>query len=288
MMYNGFMNERLIAYLSNHLTPINFVEEYHQKRLPISILFSKMVKTFPKEKIGNFKASYKHLFLDKQKYLENILTKEEINLIVKNQNNYRPKNGQYVEFLFLSFLNTVIKNDSLVFANIEEDISQGWDFKINNELFDISTNPNKITKNGVILLHLDEAKILDKNGLILDDIVLYFQEISRKHKIETTENLLDFSNTIINKIRLKYIELYNHKVIKQDSVKNVNVIKSSNNEFEVPLLGNLELPTQTIDLKQMNYSLDSIEILSKIEQLSSADKQTILLIINQLNSKPLK
>lgn len=278
---------RLIQYLSSNISPINIIEEYQEKRLPVSILFYKVCSSFPKEKLGQMKASFKHIQSEKYKSFSNILSVEEINSVIKNQNSIRPKTGQYIEFLVLSYLQTcLIQPELLKLSSTEEDIQGGYDFIYFQQKYDISTNQNKITRPEVKLIYFSRSQILDQDNLILPEAFKYIGEVLKQHNIALDAAKEDYTQTISNKVRTKYIELYNHKVRLVPEEKIAIVEKTQNVDLEVPEYRGQSLPVSSISTKTQSLSLDTLEIAQKIEHLSPLEKQQIEIIVNtMLNSK---
>lgn len=177
-------NQRLISYLGSNLGAVNLIEEYQQKRLPVTALFYKMCNSFPKDKLGSMKGAFKHIQIARYQSYTSILSEEEISSIIKQQNNLRPKVGQYVEFLFLSYLQTTVEQPELIqLPSAEEDISQGWDFMYRGQKYDITTNQNKITRPEVKAIKLKLPKILDQDNLIVPDACLYFNTVLQEFNI---------------------------------------------------------------------------------------------------------
>ena len=281
------MNKETIKkYLSSHLQPINFIEEYHKKTLPVSILFYKVVKSFPKEKIGSMKGAFKHIHQSKFNHLSFFLSDSDISEIVKNQNNLRPKNGQYIEFLTLSLLNSCFSNpESLNFPNFQEDISEGWDFSIKQHKFDITSNPNKITRKDIYKIYIPECQILDKQGLVLPDMCLRLSKIMSEQNIELNSEKIDFCNLIINKIRNKYIENYLHKFEPLPQVPEILIKKEQSSSILVPNFNDENLETTKISLKTSEVSYEDVLLLDKIKQLSPAERSSLSSLLDSFISK---
>ena len=279
--------EIIIKYFGSNLQPIDFIEEYHKKTLPVSILFYKIVKTFPKEKIGAMKGAFRHIHEAKLNHLGFFLDSKEISEIVKNQNNFRPKIGQYIEFLTLSLINSCLeKKDNLKLASFNEDISQGWDFSINNIRYDITSNPNKITKKDIKKLVILESSILDKDGLVLNNFCFSINQILMENNIFLNLEKLDFCNLIINKIRSKYIENYNHKVnlIEKPNLE-ILITAKEDSSIEVPSFGEVEIQSSKINIKAQEASYEEIELLSKIKTLNPFEQRTLIAFLDDFISK---
>jgi hypothetical protein len=276
-------NKRLIDYLSTHLDPINFIQDYQNKTLPVSILFYKVCSSFPKEKLGGIKGAYKHIQQEKLKIFTQILSPEEFNQVLKNQNFHRPKIGQYIEFITLSLLETCIKDKSkLSFSNFQEDISSGWDFNFEEDKFDITTNLNKIPRPGVKLIKIPIFEIVDQDNLLLPNAINFLALELTKNNIVLADDKLDYTKTLINKVRVKYIEISNHQVKKMTPTASVVIEKSIQTNLEVPEYDGQKLPTQIKEIKTGSVSLDQLQILEKIEKLSPKQKQQLDIILQTL------
>ena len=278
---------RLIQYLSSNISPINIIEEYQEKRLPVSILFYKVCSSFPKEKLGQMKTSFKHIQSQKYQSFSNILTPEEISSIIKNQNSIRPKTGQYIEYLVLSYLQTcLIQPELMTLSSAQEDIQGGYDFTYFHQKYDISTNQNKIPRPDVKLIYFSRSQILDQDNLLLPEAFKYIGEVLKQQNIALDVSKEDYTQTICNKVRVKYIELYNHKVRLVPEEKLAIIEKAQSVDLEVPEYMGQSLPVSSISTKTQSLSLDTLSIAQKIETLSPIEKQQIEIIVNtMINSK---
>lgn len=91
---------------------------------------------------------------------------------------------------------------------------------------------------------------------------------------------------IVNKVRSKYVELYNHKVRYLPEVTNSLIEASQDLEYEVPDLNGEKLPTTSVKTKIQTLSVDTLKIAQQIENLSPIEKQQIEIIVQtMLNSK---
>lgn len=282
-------NQRLINYLANHLDPINFISDYQNKTLPVTILFYKMCSSFPKEKLGGIKGAYKHIQSEKNKVFQQILTPEEFSQVLKQQNNFRPKVGQYLEFITLSILQTTINQPNLLnFSNIQQDISEGWDFKFNGKKFDVTTNQNKIPRPDVTLIKLNPAVLLDQDNLILPDAIKNIALTLEQNGINLAKDKLDYTETIVGKVRQKYIEISNHKVLIQPITTPILVEKSSDEiAIEVPLLNGESLPVAVKETKMGAVSQETLMLLADIEKLTPQQRSHLQAIVfSMINSKP--
>jgi len=207
---------------------------------------------------------------------------------VKNQNNLRPKNGQYIEFLTLSLLNSCFSNpESLKFPNFQEDISEGWDFSIKQHKFDITSNPNKITRKDIYKIYIPEHQILDKQGLVLPDICIKLAKIIDEQNISLDHEKVDFCNLIINKIRNRYIENYSHRFEPIMPSSEILIKKETSSNILVPNFNDEELETSVVSLKTREVSLDDVILLDKIKQLSPSEKSSLCGLLDSFISKKL-
>lgn len=274
---------RLIQYLSTHLNPINFISEYQNKTLPVSILFYKMCNSFPKEKLGGIKGAFKHIQEAKLQPWKAVLTDAEFQTIIKNQNNNRPKIGQYIEFLVLSVLETCGEN-GIKFSSLQEDISEGWDFQVNGKKYDITTNLNKIPRPGITMIHLPLWEIVDSDNLILPNGTNFLIKQLQQNNIPLNTQKLDYTKTILQKVRSKYIEISRHQVKPLTPAVPVAVQKTEATQITLPPLGNEELPVQTTATKVDNVSIDDMNLLGDIQSLSPANRQKIEMLLKALKS----
>lgn len=275
---------RLIQYLSTHLSPINFISEYQNKTLPVSILFYKMCNSFPKEKLGGIKGAFKHIQEAKLQPWKAVLSDTEFQTVLKNQNNNRPKIGQYVEFLVLSILETCAETGGVKFSSLQEDISEGWDFKVGNQKYDITTNLNKIARPGIILIPLPLWELVDSDNLILPNGVNFIIKQLQQQKMPLNSQKLDYTKTILQKVRSKYIEISRHQVKPMDPVVSVAVHKSEPTQIVLPPLGSEELSVQTNGTKLENVSIDDMTLIGDIQALSPSNRQKIELLLKALKN----
>lgn len=275
--------QRLISYLSTHLTPINYISEYQNKTLPVSILFYKMCNSFPKEKLGGIKGAFKHITEEKLQPWRAVLSDSEIQTIIKAQNNNRPKVGQYLEFLVLSLLETCGEG-GIKFSSAQEDITEGWDFQVAGQKYDLTTNLNKIPRPGVTLITLPLWEVVDCDNLILPSGLNFIVQQLNQHQINLNPQKLDYTKTILQKVRSKYIEISRHQVKLLTPVTPVNIQKPEATQIVLPPLGSKDLPVTTAGTKVENISVEDISLLGEIQSLSPANRQKIELLLKTLKS----
>lgn len=274
-------NERLIKYLSSHIPAINFIAEYQKKTLPVSILFYKVCSSFPKDKLGGMKGAFRHIQNDKLQIFKNILTEEEFKEVVKQQNNLRPKIGQYLEFITLSLLETCLASgETLVFPSAQEDIQEGWDFKFAGIKYDITTNLNKISRPGIKLLKIPLWEVIDQQNLLLPEAISFLAGLLTKEEIPLAADKLEYTKIIVGKVRSKYIEMFSHQVRLLPVQETVVVEKPVPIVSElIPPLNNQILPTEAKMTKLSTITLEDMNLLGQIQKLSPKQRQLLEYIL---------
>lgn len=209
--------KRLADYKITQLFPINIIEENKKKRLSLSLNLFKICQGFPKNEIGNFKKFQKSQEKDpvsqllyKKNYQK--LTEDEklsVNSLLTKRAETPTRTSPYIKFLIKSLLKTIQEN--VEFSSFEEEINQGWVFKINNEMYDITTNKEKILTKNCIFINSDD--IFDEISMLKKDCIIHISKKINNFLFE--ESKLNETNDLINKVIENYKKIYslNEKVI---------------------------------------------------------------------------
>lgn len=279
-------NSRVLSYLSSHLSPIDFIQEYQDKKLPVSILFYKVCSSFPKVKLGGIKGAYRHIQEEKLDFLKEYFP-QEVSQVLKDQRDYRPKIGQYAEFLITSMLLTTVKEkQELDFAPLNEDIQSGWDFIYKGQKYDITTNLSKISKPGVNLIKINLVNFLDEGNLLLEHGLIYLAQTLNNQGITLDGEKVNYANLLVNKIRSKYIEISNHQVRtrKDQNLEFISIKENDNKELKemVPDFAGEKTAVESLSYSLKTATVETLELVQTIEKLSPEKKQIIKSLIKKL------